>query len=102
VRCATLDTAPGCRDEAFYSGGIQTPGELLLLGFDAGDDWDGEKVFVDLTIKFEDLVDFDIGLCFSEVCGVTLLPQVLACAEKGFWWTLVADLKNFSLAYEDS
>jgi hypothetical protein len=92
-----LDTSPSCRNEAFYGSSVQSPSELLLLGLDAGDDWDSKKVFINLTVELQDLADFGIGFGFGEERGVTLLPQVLASSEEGFWVNVRGWFKNLFL-----
>jgi hypothetical protein len=103
VRGAALNTAPGCRDKAFYGSGVQTSGELLLLGLDSRDDWDSEEIFVDLTVELEDLKNFGIGFGFCKKRGVTFLPKVLASAEEGLWVDISnSTRKILCMAYEDS
>ena len=81
-RCS-LDTTTRGGHKSLYSRSIQTAGELLLLGLDAGDDGHGEQVLVDLAVVLEDLEHLLVGLGLGQVCGVALLPEELAGTEEG-------------------
>lgn len=83
--CGRLDTPSGGGDESFDGGGVEATCEFLFFGFDAGDDGDGEEVFVDLAVELEDLADFGVGFCLCEVRGVAFLPEELAGSEERLW-----------------
>lgn len=57
----SLDSAPRGGDESLYGSRVQSSGELLFFGFDAGDDGHGEEFFVHAAVEIEDLADFGVG-----------------------------------------
>lgn len=70
-----LDAAPGCGDEAFNGGGVESACEFLFFGFDSCDDGNCQEFFVDAPVEIEDLKNFDVCFFLCEVGGVTLLPE---------------------------
>ena len=79
MRCRGLDTTARGGNNAFDGRCVQSTSELFLLRLNARNDGEGEEVFVHLTIEVEDLADFGVGFRFDEMCGVTFLPEELAC-----------------------
>ncbi len=77
-----LDATSRGGDEAFDGGGVQTAGEFLLLGFDTGDDGDGEELFVYSAVQLEDLADLDVSFGFGEMRGVAFLPEELSRSQE--------------------
>jgi len=64
MRSCGLDTTARGRDEAFNSRCVQSSSEFLLLGLDTRDNWDSEEIFVDLSVKLEDLANFGVSFGF--------------------------------------
>lgn len=78
----TLDTTTGGGDVALNGGGVETSGELLLLGLLTLDDGDGQKFLVDTSIEVEDCHNLFVGTLLGQVGRVALLPQELSSSEE--------------------
>lgn len=85
VRGRTLNSTAGGGDEALDGSCVETPGELLLLGLNAGDDGHGEELLVHSSVEVEDLEHLLVRFRLGQMRGVALLPQELASTEERLW-----------------
>lgn len=78
----TLDTTTGGGDVALNGGGVETTGELLLLGLLTLDNRNSQKFLVDTSIEVEDCHNLLVSTLLGQVGCVTLLPQELSGSEE--------------------
>ena len=78
MRSGSLDSAAVGGDEGLNGGGVETAGELLLLGLAALNDGHGQHLFVHAGVVVEDLKHFLLGLFLGGERAVAFLEMTLS------------------------
>ena len=83
MRSGSLDRTTVRRHEGLHSGGVQTSGELLLLGLAALNHGHSQQLLVHASVVVQNLQDFLSGLLLGGESAVAFLPEELTRANEG-------------------
>lgn len=83
MRSSSLDSTAVRRHECLHSGGVQTSGELLLLGLAAFNHRHSQQLLVHASVVVQNLQDFLSSLFLGGESAVAFLPEELTCANEG-------------------